>query len=210
MTTKVGGDEFRDRPDHAAPVQRAVAEVEDTEEAWRRTGDLYFDWMEAMPETDRIALSAQSVEAYRKALEKAPGNMDVRADMAWALQYDPQNAMAAIQENQTVLQADPDHIQANYNRAVFLMRINRLDQAAEQFERVKQIVGPESPIYEQADGSDEAVKLLAGALRGAYADLLSHRFKQAERRLGLNRGLPPLDVTQFEPPKADSRQLSLL
>src|SRR3546814_11412912 len=45
---------------------------------------------------------------------------------------------------------------------------------------------------------------------GVYADLLSHRFKQAERRLGLNRGLPPLDVTQFEPPKVDDRQLSLL
>jgi DNA repair photolyase len=45
---------------------------------------------------------------------------------------------------------------------------------------------------------------------GAYADLLSHRFKRAERRLGLNHGLPPLDVTQFEPPKADDRQLSLL
>src|SRR3546814_8065542 len=43
---------------------------------------------------------------------------------------------------------------------------------------------------------------------GVYADLLSHRFKQAERRLGLNRGLPPLDVTQFEPPKVDDRQLS--
>ena len=45
---------------------------------------------------------------------------------------------------------------------------------------------------------------------GVYADLLRTRFKQAERRLGLNRGLPPLDVTQFAPPKADDRQLSLL
>ena len=45
---------------------------------------------------------------------------------------------------------------------------------------------------------------------GVYADLLRTRFKQAERRLGLNRGLPPLDVTQFESPKADDRQLSLL
>jgi DNA repair photolyase len=45
---------------------------------------------------------------------------------------------------------------------------------------------------------------------GVYADLLRTRFKQAERRLALNRGLPPLDVTQFEPPKAEGRQLSLL
>ena len=45
---------------------------------------------------------------------------------------------------------------------------------------------------------------------GVYADLIRTRFKQAERRLGLNRGMAPLDVTQFEAPKADTRQLSLL
>jgi len=50
---------------------------------------------------------------------------------------------------------------------------------------------------------------------GVYADLLRTRFKQAERRLGLNRGLAPLDVTQFAAPRdaakqADKRQLSLL
>jgi DNA repair photolyase len=45
---------------------------------------------------------------------------------------------------------------------------------------------------------------------GVYADLLATRFKQAERRLGLNRGSQRLDVTQFVAPKADSRQMRLL
>ena len=45
---------------------------------------------------------------------------------------------------------------------------------------------------------------------GVYADLLAKRFKQAERRLGLNRGNSRLNVTQFEPPKPDPRQMSLL
>jgi len=45
---------------------------------------------------------------------------------------------------------------------------------------------------------------------GVYADLIAKRFKQTARRLDLNRGAPPLDVTQFQAPKADSRQLSLL
>ena len=50
---------------------------------------------------------------------------------------------------------------------------------------------------------------------GVYADLIRTRFKQAEKRLGLNRGLPPLDVTQFQPPRdpskgPDDRQMSLL
>ena len=50
---------------------------------------------------------------------------------------------------------------------------------------------------------------------GVYADLIGRRFRQMERRLGLNRGQPPLDISQFQPPRnapatADSRQMSLL
>jgi DNA repair photolyase len=50
---------------------------------------------------------------------------------------------------------------------------------------------------------------------GVYADLIRTRFKQAERRLGLNRGQPPLDTAQFMPPRdpaksPDSRQLTFL
>ncbi|MGF1629882.1 MAG: PA0069 family radical SAM protein [Kiloniellaceae bacterium] len=45
---------------------------------------------------------------------------------------------------------------------------------------------------------------------GVYADLIATRFKQAARRLDLNRGAAPLDVTRFQPPKPDNRQLSLL
>jgi DNA repair photolyase len=45
---------------------------------------------------------------------------------------------------------------------------------------------------------------------GVYADLIARRFKQTERRLGLNRVLAPLDVSQFEAPRGDSRQLPLL
>ncbi|MEQ8355072.1 MAG: PA0069 family radical SAM protein [Kiloniellaceae bacterium] len=45
---------------------------------------------------------------------------------------------------------------------------------------------------------------------GVYADLIAKRFKQCARRLGLNRGQQPLDTAQFEPPRPDSRQMSLL
>jgi DNA repair photolyase len=46
---------------------------------------------------------------------------------------------------------------------------------------------------------------------GAYADLLSQRFKLAIRRLGLNktRELGELDCSQFRPPPKKGEQLSL-
>jgi len=45
---------------------------------------------------------------------------------------------------------------------------------------------------------------------GVYADLIAARFKRAERRLGLNPAAARLDVSQFEAPRADCRQLALL
>jgi hypothetical protein len=59
--------------------------------------------------------------------------------------------MEAIRQTNLVLEKDADHLMANYNKGVFLMRINRLDQALEQFERVKVLAGAESPYYRQAD-----------------------------------------------------------
>lgn len=139
------------RSDHAAPVQREIAEAEDTPAAWRRAGDLYFDWMERLPDAQRAPVALRAVEAYDKVLAAEPQNHDVRAAMAWAYQYDSQNAMQAIVQNNQVLEADPEHIQANFNRGIFLMRINRLDQAIEQLEKLKTIVGASSPYYRQAD-----------------------------------------------------------
>jgi len=54
-------------------------------------------------------------------------------------------------------------VQANFYRAVFLMRINRLDQAIAQFERVKAIAGPGTPVSEQADRLIEAIRQTQGS-----------------------------------------------
>lgn len=151
------------RPDHAAPTQRAIAEADGSAEAWRQAGDLYFAWMEGVPEAHRAQLAAEVIDAYRKVLELEPDNLDVRADLAWAYQYDARNPMAAIEETQAVLERDPDHVQANFYRAVFLMRINRLDQAIAQFERVKAIAGPGTPVSEQADRLIEAIRQTQGS-----------------------------------------------
>jgi DNA repair photolyase len=44
---------------------------------------------------------------------------------------------------------------------------------------------------------------------GPIAELIGARFANARRRLGLDRKIPPLDVTQFRPPRASDAQLDL-
>ena len=71
--------------------------------------------------------------------------------------------MMAIQETNRVLEQDSLHIQANFNRGVMLANINRIDQAVDQFEKVKRIIGDESnPIYQRAD---QAIESVQGAAR---------------------------------------------
>ena len=44
---------------------------------------------------------------------------------------------------------------------------------------------------------------------GPIADLIARRFKLAQRRFGLDRIMPALDITQFRRPVAPSNQLDL-
>ena len=146
------------RPDRAAPVQEALAQETGTAEAWRRAGNLYYDWMEAVDGTAKMPLAQRAIAAYQQVLAETPDDLDVRTDMAWAYQYDPQNPMEAITQTNLVLEQNPDHIAANFNKGIFLMRIRRFDQAITQFERVKEIVGAGSPYYAQADVAIETLR----------------------------------------------------
>ena len=146
------------RSDRAAVIQQAVAEVVDTPDAWTRTGDLYYEWMEDVEEAHKAEVAPLAIAAYQNVLEVEPDEVDVRAKMAWAYQYDRQSPMEAITQTNLVLEQDPDHLQANFNRGLFLMRISRFDQAIEQLERVKEIAGEGTPIFTQADAVIEAVR----------------------------------------------------
>lgn len=139
------------RIDRAAIEQQRVARITNQTTDWRKAGNLLFDWMETTELESKPDVALLAIDAYKRVLEQQPDDLDARADLGWAYQYDPQNPMEAIRQTNLVLEERPDHLTANYNRGVFLMRINRLDDAVEQFERVKAIAGAESPYFRQAE-----------------------------------------------------------
>lgn len=150
-----------DRLDFAAEQTALIAESTGSEEEWILAGNLYFDWMQRAPDTQKAPWAQKAVESYQGALAINPENLDVRTDMAIAYLYDPQNSMLAIQETNKVLESDSLHIQANFNRGIMLSQINRLDAAIGQFEKVKQIVGDtEDPVYQRAE---DAIARLSGS-----------------------------------------------
>ncbi len=154
-----------ERFDLAAAEQKRLAEQTGTEQDWVLAGNLYYDWMERQPPATRAIFAKQAIAAYQKALEINPDNLDVRTDMAIAYMYDPDNPMKAIQETNAVLERDPNHIQANFNRGIMLMQINRVEQAIAQFEKVKTLIGnPDDPVYQRAE---QVLEMLRSEPRGA-------------------------------------------
>lgn len=140
------------RFDKAGAEQEAIAAETGSEDDWIRAGNLYYDWMDVHEGAERTTFAKATIAAYRKVLELNPENHDVRTDMAVAYMSDPDNPMLAIQENAAVLQADSLHVQANFNRGIMLLQINRIDGAIAQFEKVQRIVGnPDDPMYKLAE-----------------------------------------------------------
>ncbi len=136
----------------AAQVQKRLAEIVGGVEEWTLLGNLLFDQMERAPEGPlRQEAARASIAAYTRALEIDPSNNDVRTDRAVAYLNTSESPMKAIEEIGIVLENDPAHPQANFNRAVMLTMIGRADEALEQYHHVVDITAPGSPIHEEAN-----------------------------------------------------------
>lgn len=146
------------RADLAAIEQQRLARRTDATTDWRHAGGLLYAWMEAVYNERKTDVALLAIEALGKVLAENPDDVDVRADLGWAYQYDPQNPMEAIRQTNLALEQDPDHLAANYNRAVFLLRINRIQEALEQFERVVALAEDGSAYQRQAQAWIRAIR----------------------------------------------------
>lgn len=138
------------RVDRAAILQHELAEELDTAEAWRRSGDYYYEWMAGIEDDNAAEVAELAVASYEQALRHDPDDLDMRADMATAY-LETNEPMRGVEEIQAVLEEDPNHLQARFNYGIMLSMIGRTEEAIEQFEAVQDIVGEESPFYEQAN-----------------------------------------------------------
>jgi cytochrome c-type biogenesis protein CcmH/NrfG len=143
----------------AALVQRRIAEASGDPDAWRRTGDFLYSWMETFEGQQPASSSVAEhvVTAYQNVLEQQPGNLDVRTDMATAFLQTNQ-PMRGVEAINRVLEEDPDHFQARFNKGIMLTMIGRAEEAIQQFERVKEIVGTDSPYHQQAEQAIQTIR----------------------------------------------------
>ncbi len=151
------------RWDLAGEVEAQIAEQTGEESDWVRSGNLYYDWMDGVEGDAKVVYAKRAVESYQRALQINPDNLDVRTDMAIAYMFDPENSVQAIAQTNMVLEEDSLHIQANFNRGIMLLRVNRFDEAAFQFNKVRRIIDdPSNPIYQRAESALDAIRQVGG------------------------------------------------
>ena len=151
------------RPDEAGQTMEAVAAASNDVKDWRSAGDFLYQWMETLPEDQRGPSAARTIAAYEAVLAKEDSDLDSRTRLGWASQYAGDNPMRAVLETQAVLQADSNHVGANYNRAFLLLKIGRTDQALAQLRKVQRLAGAESALGRQAAELTQAIEQQQGA-----------------------------------------------
>ena len=151
-----------DRLDLAAAEYQAIAETTGAEDDWRITGDLYYDFMNREEDPNRRAMiAASAVAAYEEVLTRSPDNLGVRTDLAPAY-LNTGSPMLGVTQIKLVLEADSTHLDANFNYGLMLWRIGRTDQAARQFEKVKDLADQASEHYTRADEALRTMRQAGG------------------------------------------------
>lgn len=113
----------------AADLQQMLQQQPDDPVILAALGNLYFD-SQQWPQAERW---------YRRALEVEPGNPDITTDLAVVYRYtgQPEQSLGLLDR---VLERDPEHWQAMYNRVVVLnFDLHRHDEAAAAFAQLKQL-----------------------------------------------------------------------
>lgn len=142
------------QPGRAAIVQRDIVEATGTVEARRRLADLLYRWMQKFQQQGQreqvFQVARHAAEAYAAVSKERPDDLDARTRMGEAYLL-TNNPMRGIQAINKVLEDDSTFVPARFQKGLALLQINRVDQAVQQFEKVRQFAAEGSPFYRQAD-----------------------------------------------------------
>jgi len=156
-------------PGRAAVVQRDLAEATGTVDARRRAADLLYRWMQKLQNQGQrkqvFQVARHAAQAYEAVAEQRPDDLDARTRMgeAYLLTNEPMRGIKAIN---AVLEEDSTFVPARFQKGLALLQINRLDQATQQFQKVKQYAEDGSPFYRQAEQALKVIKKRGNASSG--------------------------------------------
>lgn len=148
-------------PEGAPPLPDSLQAAADqfadlgTAEGWYESGRYYltaaFNSVQTDP-TSSVRWARRAIEDFERslALEDDP---QVRVALAEAATFDPSDPMRPIQELRSVLDEDPDNLDATFLLAERRLMIGRVDSARAAFERILATAPPGAPVRQRAEAA---------------------------------------------------------
>jgi len=135
------------RPDFAAYYVEKIADRNQGSDAYKKAGDRYFYAVRFIEDNNEIpALYQSAMRCYQKAIDKDPGNVDARIQLAACYvegSPDPMKGIALLRE---VEKTDSNNVKLQLNFAFFSVKSGQWDKAIARFEKVLRI----DPLYIEA------------------------------------------------------------
>ena len=157
-------------PGQAALVQRQLADATGTVEDRRRAADLLYRWMRQVEQQqgreEVLEVARHVATAYEAVADEQPEDLDARTRMgeAYLLTSNPMKGIRAIND---VLAEDSTFVPARFQKGLALLQINRLDQALQQFRRVREYSEEGQPFYKQAGRAIDVIEKQRAQTGGA-------------------------------------------
>jgi tetratricopeptide (TPR) repeat protein len=122
--------------DSAAHYAELVAQLSPSVENITRAGDRYYEaYGFAVDDAKAKSLGIKTREFYGKAIEKNPGLLAAKANMAMTY-VNTENPMSGILMLREVLDTDPTNELALFNLGILSMRSNQYSKAADRFRQI--------------------------------------------------------------------------
>lgn len=148
-------------PDGAPPLPDTLQAAADqfaargTPEGWYESGRYYltaaFGSVQSDPESS-VRWARRAIDDFEQSLALRD-DPQVRVALAEAATFDPSDPMRPIQELRTILETDPDNLDATFLLGERRLMIGRVDQARESFERVLALAPAGSAVRERAESA---------------------------------------------------------
>ena len=118
-------------------VYEEMAKISPEFTYWLQAGDAYRTAYTNLQDTTAArALNDYAINAYEQALEIDQNNLDAKAGLGSAYVTGTNNPMAGITLLREVVEANPDHIEANRSLGLFSMQSRQFDRAIDRFKKV--------------------------------------------------------------------------
>ncbi len=127
-------------PSIAAEYFEQIAQLNPGENEWLNAAFRYFDAFKMTNDSLlRASMVENAIEAYKTVIEINPQNLDAKTDLGLCYAEGTGNPMQGIMLLREVVQAKPDHENAQFNLGVLSVKSGQLDKAVNRFENVLRI-----------------------------------------------------------------------